>query len=78
MILNSIEDDLVFYINALKPDSYNGLGNEWKDLSGNDYHVELFNIDYESNNENFPKHFNFDGSSSYGAIKDLTTTLLLT
>ena len=66
-----IEDDLVFYINSLKPDSYNGLGNEWKDLSGNDYHVELFNIDYESNNEKFPKHFNFDGSSSYGAIKDL-------
>ena len=66
-----ITDNLEFYVNALRLDSYNGSGNNWNDLSGNNYDVRLYNTTFDDSNELFSKHLEFNGTSSYGAIRDL-------
>ena len=40
---NVITDGLISHLDATNADSYNGLGNQWTDLSGNNNHGTLLN-----------------------------------
>lgn len=61
---NIIEDGLVLYLDAANERSYPGSGNEWFDLSGNNFHMSLKNSPTFNTDDKF---FELDGSNQYGS-----------
>lgn len=59
-----VRDGLVLHLDAANPKSYPGSGNTWFDLSGNRFHMTLYNSPTFNNVE---KVFELDGVSQYGA-----------
>ena len=60
-----IEDGLLISLDASNPRSYPGSGNEWYDLSGNNYHMSLKNSP-SFTTFNGAACFDLDGSDDYG------------
>lgn len=61
-----IEDGLLISLDASNPRSYPGSGDEWYDLSGNDYHMSLKNSP-SFTTFNDAACFDLDGSDDYGS-----------
>jgi hypothetical protein len=59
-----VTDGLVLCLDAANPKSYPGEGNEWYDLSGNNFHMGLKNSPTFNATD---RVFELDGSNQYGA-----------
>lgn len=59
-----VRDGLLLYVDAANPKSYAGTGSYWYDLTGNNFHINLYNSPtFDSEN----KTFTFNASDQYGA-----------
>jgi len=62
-----VTEGITIHLDSTNTNSYSGTGNQWNDLSGNDYHA--INVGATFNTS--PKHFSFDGSNDYMYLKSI-------
>lgn len=61
--LDIVTSGLLLFLDAANPSSYPGSGNEWYDLSGNNYHMSLKNSPTFNSTD---KYFDLDGVDMHG------------